>query len=483
VTAAAATSGVSVFVGYADNLRANPRNFPSPWNGAPNVTFQGCQPKSCVFDASAIRLLNNTPQSVAVGNLAIDVGGCVFKLWQGGTLQPGAELIATQTASAVTPGCATDGSMDTSDVGPNGANWSTNCKPSGLIPKISMTLDGIAQTLTDSTQLVNTGGIDAAACNGPNTPGGPNNESTQWTLIGTPVCTGAMLDFQPPLTQTVPTGAKATVSALLTNSCGTPLKDVVVDFKISNGPNAGQKGQGTTDASGIANFTYSSDAPGTDTIAGLVTVAAIPPPDNTFPSDNTAAVTWVLPTSMSGRAFGSAVNATVPLVKQGVPVQPSADTGQVDSTTTSDTSQQCATTPVGPVTAKALCGQVATITTPDEASATANAAGVSLMLGSPVPVVRLQAAKATSTTSCGSSQGATTIASLSIGNTVITLPDTIPANDKIVTNLAGITLILNEQLSSPGGLTVNAVHLKVNLPPAATVDVVVASATSAIHNC
>jgi hypothetical protein len=292
-----------------------------------------------------------------------------------------------------------------------------------------------------------------------------------------------MLDFQPPLTQTTPTGTKATVSALLTNSCGTPLKDVVVDFKITNGPNAGQKGQGTTDASGIANFTYSSDATGTDTIAGSVTVAAIPPPDNTFPSDNTAAVTWVLPTSMSGRAFGLSVDATVPLLKQGVPVQPSADTGQVETTTASDTSQKCLTTPIGPVTAKALCGQVVTITTPDAASATANAAGVSLMLGSPVPVVRLQAAKATSTTTCSSSQGATTIASLSIGNTVITLPDTIPANDKIVTNLLGVTLILNEQVSTSGGLTVNAVHLKVNLSPVATVDVVVASATSAIHNC
>jgi hypothetical protein len=292
-----------------------------------------------------------------------------------------------------------------------------------------------------------------------------------------------MLDFQPPLTQTTTTGTKATVSALLTNSCGTPLKDVVVDFTITNGPNAGQKGQGTTDATGIATFTYSSDNTGTDTISGSVTVAAIPPPDNTFPSDNTAAVTWVLPTTMSGRAFGLSVDASVPLIKQGVPVHPAADTGQVDKTTAYDTTQQCVSTPVGPVTAKALCGQVVTITTPFAASATANAAGISLMLGSPVPVIRLQAAKATSTTTCSSSQGAATLASLSIGNTVITLPDAIPANDKIITNLLGISLILNEQISTPGGLTVNAVHLKVNLSPVATADILIASATSAIHNC
>jgi hypothetical protein len=478
-----ATSGVSVFVGYADNLRANPRNFPSPWNGAPNVTFQGCQAKSCVFDAGAIRLLNNTPQSVAVGNLAVNVGGCVFKLWQGGTLQAGAELIATQTGSAVNPGCTADGSMETSDIGPSGANWSNKCKPSGVIPKISMTLDGNAQTLTDSTQLLNTGGIDAVGCNSPNTPGGPNNESTQWTLIGTPVCTGAMLDFQPPLTQTDPIGSQATVTALLTNSCGTPLKDVVVDFQITNGPNAGKKGQATTDVGGNVNYTYASDTPGTDTISASVTVPAIAPPDNTFPSDNTASVTWKVPTTMTGRAYGLSANGAAPLIKQGVPVQPLADTGPVDTPTASDTGQMCQTTPNGPVTAKAVCGQVTTITTPNEVSATGNAAGVALMLGSPVPLIRVQAVKATSTTNCSGSTGATTIASLSIGNTVITLPDTIPANDKLVTNLLGVTLILNEQVATPGGLTVNAIHLKVSLSPAATADVVIGEATSGIQNC
>src|SRR4051812_39838166 len=36
-----AASVPTVLVGYADNLRANPTNFPTPWSGSPGVTFIG----------------------------------------------------------------------------------------------------------------------------------------------------------------------------------------------------------------------------------------------------------------------------------------------------------------------------------------------------------------------------------------------------------------------------------------------------------
>src|SRR5215471_6245582 len=40
--AANAAASLDVFVGYADNLRANPTQFPTPWDGAPDVIFAGC---------------------------------------------------------------------------------------------------------------------------------------------------------------------------------------------------------------------------------------------------------------------------------------------------------------------------------------------------------------------------------------------------------------------------------------------------------
>ena len=39
---------LSVSVGYADNIRAN-SHFPNPWNGSPNVIFEGCT-SGCSFD-------------------------------------------------------------------------------------------------------------------------------------------------------------------------------------------------------------------------------------------------------------------------------------------------------------------------------------------------------------------------------------------------------------------------------------------------
>ena len=58
MTAVAAPS-LDVFVGYADTLRANPTQFPTPWDGAPDVIFAGCH-VNCSFDAGAARFVNNS---------------------------------------------------------------------------------------------------------------------------------------------------------------------------------------------------------------------------------------------------------------------------------------------------------------------------------------------------------------------------------------------------------------------------------------
>ena len=39
---ALAASNVQVFVGYADNLRANPVDFPTPWAGSPSIVVTTC---------------------------------------------------------------------------------------------------------------------------------------------------------------------------------------------------------------------------------------------------------------------------------------------------------------------------------------------------------------------------------------------------------------------------------------------------------
>ena len=81
-------------------------------------------------------------------------------------------------------------------------------------------------------------------------------------------------------------GTTATVSATLTNSCGTPLADVNVDFSNVAGPNVGTTHIDTTDKSGNVSFSYTSTKNGTDTLRATVTNLA-----GTFTSPDVT-VTW-----------------------------------------------------------------------------------------------------------------------------------------------------------------------------------------------
>lgn len=283
--AASAAGGISVAVGYADSLRANPANFPTPWEGSPNVIYEGCTPSSsCTFDGGAVKVFNDTLSAVTVNSVDIRVSTCTFDLWpRNVTLPAGGQLIVTQTASGADNGCTTNGHMDTSDIGPNGAGWAGNCSPSGVIPEVGVTVNGTTSTFQDRGQVLNTGGVDAADCPRPGAPAG--NESTQWTAMGSTPCFGAVLDLAP-ATQTDHVGTTATVMATLTNDCGSPLPGVTVDFSILAGPNAGGSGSATTDSNGKASFSYSSSTTGTDTLQASVTNLA-----GTFTS-NTVTVAW-----------------------------------------------------------------------------------------------------------------------------------------------------------------------------------------------
>src|SRR5438034_62900 len=141
---AAASSGIGIFVGYADSLRANPTNFPTPWFGSPNTVFYGCAPATaCIYDAGGVRIVNNTGSSVTVNAVAVHVDTCTFGGWPPAVLTPGADLIVTQLSTGGTGGgCAEPSHMDTSDVGRGGVLWTRHCDASGILPTVASTING-----------------------------------------------------------------------------------------------------------------------------------------------------------------------------------------------------------------------------------------------------------------------------------------------------------------------------------------------------
>ena len=91
-----------------------------------------------------------------------------------------------------------------------------------------------------------------------------------------------------PLTQTQPVGGPAvTVTATLINNFS-PDPGMPVTFKITSGPNSGATSVITTDANGLAKFTYVSASSGTDT----VTASYVDPFCGTHAA-SPATVTWV----------------------------------------------------------------------------------------------------------------------------------------------------------------------------------------------
>jgi hypothetical protein len=274
---AAAQSGIQVFVGYADILRADATTFPTPWDGSPNTIFEGCAPTTCQYDAGAVRVVNNTGSTVTVNGIKVHVDTCTYSGWPSAILVPGADLIVTELPTGTKVGCPGSVHMDTSDVGPGGKDYSLICTPDGILPTVEVTIQGQTTTYTDSGQVLNTGGFDGA-CLG--------NESTQWTAIGHAPCKGSLLALAP-AAQTDGLGTTATISATFTNSCGQPLSNVAVSFAAITGPNAGRSGTGTTGVNGVATFNYGSPVVGTDTFHASVKnlVGTI--------TSNMVTVTWV----------------------------------------------------------------------------------------------------------------------------------------------------------------------------------------------
>jgi hypothetical protein len=189
----------------------------------------------------------------------------------------------------------------------------------------------------------------------------------------------------------------------------------------------------------------------------------------------------ITPQTLLGRAYGLSASATLlglPLIN----LPPTPDTGEIATTLDSSTSVPCVATLSGPLLAHVLCASVTTTAFPGRSTAVASVADVSLSVAT-LPTVTIGAVHATSTTTCDGSTGATTIAYLKIGSTVVIAAPTLVAPNTHVT-VGPVSLVLNEQVpAATGGLTVNGIDLSVNGGGLAQMNLVMGSARSGIGNC
>jgi hypothetical protein len=270
----------------------------------------------------------------------------------------------------------------------------------------------------------------------------------------------------------VANGVPANLSGVLKEDGAVPVAGRAVNIILGSGADQ-QTCSGTTDSAGLAICTITSvNQPLNDTATVPVTVSFT---GDAYYLPSTASATVRLE-YYTGRAFGLVATVNLPLITVRVP--PTPDTGPVRIAQASSTTTPCAASVSAIViAASALCSNVTTRLAPGTSTAASTVADVTIGIPG-IPVIEISGATATSTSTCGSATGSTAL-TLRIAGTPVTVPTT-PNSE---TDLTGAHLIINEQTPVPGadyGLTVNAAHLTV---AGGVGDVVVASATSDVHNC
>lgn len=245
----AQTDPLSIYVGYADGLRAGGSIFPFPWQGSPNVTFIG----GCTFDAGAIRFDNSGDTDITFDKVTVDLGSFVgaphFDIWPSNLVVPAhGILILTQT------GCFNFDTSDFSGAGCGGNN--------GVQPLVNVVRAGATTTYTDTHQVLNTHGFDMA-CQG--------NESISWqriagqaSTINVPLPPAAMLDLTPFNVPGATQGQSLTLTVSALDGAGNPVASLPVSLQVF-GANA-QILNGTTGLNGLATFTYTGALAGSDTV-------------------------------------------------------------------------------------------------------------------------------------------------------------------------------------------------------------------------
>ncbi|MFE7108856.1 choice-of-anchor P family protein [Streptomyces sp. NPDC057575] len=283
-----------------------------------------------------------------------------------------------------------------------------------------------------------------------------------------PVQKDTALAYDGPLS--VANGSRAELSATLSEKDGAaPVEGRAVSFALGEGGDS-QTCEGTTDAKGVASCPIDSvDQPWVEgaTVPLAVTFAG----DDDYKASETSAELKLQ--YVSGRAYG--LSAKVPVLLLPLVIAPTPDTGEVRTAGAETVAPACAQGINALVlSADALCAEVVTTTGPSSASATASVTEARIGLAG-LPVVGLSGVRATSTSSCTDTTGSTDL-TLTIAGTPVEIGD-LP-NRTIDLGL-GAKLVVNEQIESEDGLTVNAVHLTA----VGGIDIVVASSATAAHNC
>jgi hypothetical protein len=191
----------AIFLGYADTLHGSSPGTqftPDPWLGDPGVQFLGCTAGTTecgqAYDGGAIRVdnpLTNPPLTLT--SASVDIETCHFTPWGEflpATVAPGGMLILTQTGllgPPQPPPC--DGRVSPSDRPITNFDTSegpfdtldppfSNCDATRVrFPTINLTFsNGMTLTVTDTAEILNTGGTDRFACVGV-------EEATAWTAV------------------------------------------------------------------------------------------------------------------------------------------------------------------------------------------------------------------------------------------------------------------------------------------------------------
>jgi hypothetical protein len=281
------------------------------------------------------------------------------------------------------------------------------------------------------------------------------------------------------LTYTGPTkianGQPFTFTALLREDGVVPIAGREVVITLGSGATA-QTCTPTpvTDASGVASCTITPAQPLNG--AATVPIKAVFAGDPFYLPSSTSATLRLQ--YMTGRAFGASAKLNVSGIVG--TLNPTPNTPQVRTAVASTTSTPCTASAaaLGMVSGQILCANVTTEVNPGRSTATATVARAIIKIPG-APQITATAVKAVSETTCAGSTGTTTFIKLTIDGSPVDVSNVQP-NTTI--RIGSTTIILNQQVRTPGQLTVNALHVIVKSPQV-NADVIVASATSDIHNC
>jgi hypothetical protein len=292
--------------------------------------------------------------------------------------------------------------------------------------------------------------------------------------------TAATLVLQTPTTTVytgpgrIANGMATQLTASLLDFRGDPVVGRAVRFDLGSGAGV-QSCTGTADAAGTARCAINPVDQPLNAAATVPLAAAFAGDQLYLPSSASA---QLLLEFYTGRGYGLSAAVTL-LLPPPVRLAPQPDTGQIRTAHASATTTPCtATISALVITARALCPRVTTSLNPGTSTATATVDQATIGLPG-VPVIDVRGLTATSTSRCSGASGNTRL-TLTLGGTPITVPT---APNSRIDLPGGGQLIINEQAPVTGadhGLTVNAVHVVL---PGNLADIVLGSATSAVHNC